>query len=170
MQGDEAAALGDFSGLDLSDATPRSLYVHRPVLNADEIIAWAKEQGFKTTLPADDLHVTVAFSRTPIDWFKAGAAWSDEIEVTKGGPRALETFGDAKVLLFSNHHLHWRHQEFIEHGASWDHPEYQTHITISYAKDGPDLDRVEPFKGRILLGPEVFAEIKEDWQEGITEE
>ncbi|MCG7574860.1 DUF1073 domain-containing protein [Phaeobacter sp. CNT1-3] len=161
---DEVEAMG------AADALPKTLYVHRPVLNADEIIAWAKEQGFKTTLAADDLHVTIAYSKTPLDWFKAGQAWSDEIEVTKGGPRAMEAFGDAKVLLFSSHHLHWRHHEIIEAGASWDHPEYQPHITISYAEDAPDLSEVEPFKGRILLGPEVFEEIKTDWQEGITEE
>lgn len=166
---DEAAALGDHIGQGLSDAAPRTLYVHRPVLNAEEIIAWAKEQGFKTTLPADDLHVTIAYSRTPVDWFKVGEAWSEEVKVTKGGPRAMEAFGDAKVLLFSSHHLHWRHKEMTDAGASWDHPEYQPHITISYADDAPALEDVEPFKGQIVLGPEVFSEIKEDWQEGNTE-
>lgn len=159
----------DLSLGEVSDAAPRTLYVRRNVVNADEIIAWAKAQGFKTTLPADDLHVTIAFSRAPVDWFKVGEAWSDEIKVTKGGPRAMEKFGEANVLLFSSHHLHWRHKEIIDAGASWDHPEYQPHITISYAGDAPDLSEIEPFKGEIVLGPEIFEEVKEDWQEGISE-
>lgn len=167
---DEAEAMGGSGEAPIDDAKPRTLYVHRPVLNADEIIAWAKEQGFKTTLPADDLHVSVAFSRAPVDWFKVGEAWSDKIEVTKGGPRAVEKFGEANVLLFSSHHLHWRHKEITDAGATWDHPEYQPHITISYAGDAPDPEEVDPFKGRIVLGPEVFSEVKEDWQEGIAEE
>ena len=45
-----------------------SLYVSRPVLNAPQIIAWAKAQGFATTLPPEDMHVTVAFSKEPVDW------------------------------------------------------------------------------------------------------
>ena len=32
-----------------------------------DIIARAKTQGFQTTLPADGVHVTVAYSSTPMD-------------------------------------------------------------------------------------------------------
>jgi uncharacterized protein len=152
-----------------NDAAPRTLYVSRKVLNAADVIAWAKEQGFKTTLPADDLHVTITFSRTPVDWLAMGAAWDDEIKIPRGGPRLMEKFGEARVLLFSSNMLNWRHAEMIEKGASWDHPEYQSHITISYDPDAPDLADVEPYQGEIILGPELFAEVKEDWAEGIKD-
>jgi hypothetical protein len=49
----------------LTDAAPRSLYVQRKLLNSAAFIKWAKGQGFTTTTPADELHVTVLFSRTP---------------------------------------------------------------------------------------------------------
>lgn len=152
-----------------ADAAPRTLYVRRDVLNADEIIAWAKSQGFKTTLPANDMHVTIAFSRTPVDWMKMGEAWNSEIKVGPGGVRLMERFGDARVLLFMSNELMWRHEWMKEEGASWDHPEYQPHITISYDPDAPDLADVEPYTGEIILGPEIFEEIKEDWQAGIEE-
>jgi uncharacterized protein len=154
----------------VGDAAPRTLYVHRKVVNADDIIAWAKAQGFGTTLPADDLHVTIAFSRQPVDWMKVGDAWESEVKVAAGGPRLMERFGDARVLLFSSSHLSWRHEDIKRAGASWDHPEYQPHITISYAEDAPDLTSVEPYTGEIVLGPEVFSEVKDDWQKGVTEE
>jgi hypothetical protein len=60
---------------------------------------------FKTTLPADDLHVTITFSRTPVDWMQMGSAWDDEIKISAGGPRLMEKFGEARVLLFASNML-----------------------------------------------------------------
>lgn len=154
----------------ISDAAPRTLYVRRDVLNAAEIIAWAKGQGFNTTLAADDMHVTVAFSRTMIDWMKVGQAWESKVEVPEGGPRLMERFGEARVLLFRASDLEWRHEAIKGAGASWDHPEYQPHITISYDPEAPDLASVTPYQGKIVLGPEIFEEVKEDWKARIAEE
>lgn len=155
-----------------NDAEPRSLYVRRDVLNAKAIIAHFKAQGFDNTLPADELHVTVTFSRTPVDWMKMGEDWAGsdgKLTVSKGGPRMMERFGDATVLLFSSSSLAWRHEDMVRNGASWDHPEYQPHVTISYGFDG-DLSKVEPWTGEIVLGPEVFEEVNEDWKSGVSEE
>ncbi|WP_406646879.1 DUF1073 domain-containing protein [Aliisedimentitalea scapharcae] len=156
--------------LNAADAAPRTLYIRRPVLNGDEILAWAKGQGFKATLPADDLHVTIAFSREPVDWMKVGEAWDEEIKVNAGGPRLMERFGDARVLLFASSHLSWRHEETKRAGAKWDHPEYQPHVTISYAADAPELDEIQPYTGEIILGPEVFEEVNPKWFEGVKEQ
>ena len=53
----------------LSDSPKlRTLYVHRPLLNAEEFISWAKGQGFLTTLTSENLHITLAHSRTELDW------------------------------------------------------------------------------------------------------
>lgn len=153
----------------VTDAEPRTLYVRRNVLNADEIIKWAKEQGFKTTLSAEDMHVTIAFSRNPVDWMAIGEAWQSELKIAEGGPRLMEQFGEARVLLFSSNELKWRHEGMIANGASWDHPEYQPHITISYDPNAPDISQVQPYQGEIILGPEIFEEVKENWQEGIEE-
>lgn len=159
-----------------ADAAPRTLYVSRAVLNAKEIIAHFKGRGFKTTLPADDLHVTVAYSRQPVDWIAVGESWSGSdrdgnLEVSPGGARVMERFGQdskAVVMVFASSDLRWRHETIKEKGASWDWDDYQPHITLSYEFDG-DIDQVEPWQGRILLGPERFAEIDEDWPEGIKE-
>lgn len=152
-----------------NDAAPRPLYVRRDVLNAAEIISWAKAKGFKTTLAADDLHVTITYSRTPVDWIDMGSAWDDEVKVPRGGPRLIEKFGEARVLLFASNMLRWRHDEMIEKGASWDHPDYQPHITISYDPGSPDLAAVEAYQGEIVLGPEIFEELNVDWKAGVTE-
>lgn len=160
-----------------SDAAPRTLYVQRKLLNADEFIRWAKAQGFETTTPADDLHVTIAFSRQKLDWMKAGSDWHGDADgkliVPAGGARIVEPLGDkgAVVLLFNSSALAWRHEAIKEAGASWDWPEYQPHVTITYqAPDGLDLSKVEPFRGALEFGPEIFAEVVEDWEQGLKEQ
>lgn len=150
-----------------ADAAPRTLYVRRDVLNAAEIIKWAEGQGFTDIVP--DLHVTITYSRTPVDWMKMGDNWSDNgkggLTIPAGGPRLMEAFGDngeAKVLSFASSALSWRHEDMKRSGASSDRDEYQPHVTISYAADGPDLNEVEPYRGKIELGPEIFEELRED--------
>lgn len=160
-----------------NDAAPRPLYVHRKLQNADEFIRWAKSQGFETTLSADDLHVTIAYSRTPVDWMKVGQDWhgddKGELVVPAGGARLIERLGDdgkAIVLLFNSSALAWRHEAISEAGASWDWPEYQPHITITWDKpEDLDLATVEPFRGALRFGPEAFEELNEDWRGTIEE-
>lgn len=151
-----------------NDAAPRTLYVSRKLLNGKAIVAWAKSQGFETTLPADDLHVTIAFSRTPVDWMAVGEAWQSELKLSAGGPRLMEQFGEATVLLFKASELEWRHVAIRNIGASWDHAEYTPHITISYGFKG-DISTVQPYQGPIILGPELFAPVDENWNEKVTE-
>ncbi|MDO8800060.1 anti-CBASS protein Acb1 family protein [Phenylobacterium sp.] len=174
-EGDEGGDVEDpMLRLAANDAEPRTLYVRRDVQNAAEILAWAKAQGFTTTLPADDLHVTITYSRSPVDWMVMGENWSGDgkgvVTVQPGGPRMMERFGEATVLLFSSTELQWRHMHMVEKGCSWDHPEYQPHVTISYAApEGMDLSKVEPYRGAIVLGPEIFEELDEDWAGKVVE-
>lgn len=161
----------------LTDASPRSLYVYRPVLNAAEIIAWAKGQGFETTVPADQMHATITRSTAFVDWMKMGEAWGSRGDngnmiVEPGGARIVEPLGSkgAIVLLFWSGTLAWRHDEMVQAGASWDFPEYQPHITITYkAPPGFDWAKVVPYRGKLEFGPEVFEEIADGWADTINE-
>ena len=136
----------------------------RKVINGAEIIAWAKSQGFEFTVPAADLHVTVAYSRNPVDWMKVGESWSGDgkgqLKIAPGGARLIDKFGEgAVVLLFNSSELAWRHVSIVEAGASWDWPDYQPHITFTYEPGTVDIDKVEPYRGVIELGPEIFEEL-----------
>lgn len=173
---DETAALGapvaqhQPNVIATQDAAARTLYVQRKLLNAAEFIEWAKAQGFETTTPADDLHVTIAFSRRPVDWMKAGETWSNDkdgkLTVQPGGARIVEPLGDkgAVVLLFNSSELAWRHEAIKrEAEATWDFPSYQPHVTITYAGADLDLSKVEPYRGKLVFGPELFSEVDDDW-------
>lgn len=149
----------------------RTLYVRRNVVNAKDIIAWAKGQGFSTTLPAGDMHVTIAFSKQRLDWMKIPdpAYWEEDeagnITVRPSPVRAVTPLGPkgAVVLMFNSSALAHRHESIKEAGASWDHPEYQPHITITYDPGDVDPGKIEPYRGEIVLGPEIFEEVNEDW-------
>lgn len=177
MAAELAAQAGptDKTGNPITDAAPRSLYVSRKLLNAAELIAWAKSQGFETTLAADDMHVTVLYSRMAVDWLKMGQDWhGDEkgvLVVPAGGARIVEPLGDqgAVVLLFGSSALSYRHEDMVRNGASHDYDEYQPHVTITYAPGSVDLAGVEPFRGALRFGPEIFEEIDDGWNAGITE-
>lgn len=143
-----------------NDAAPRTLYVRRDVINKRDIERWAKSQGFTDIVP--DLHVTIAYSRTPVDWFSVGTSWSEKLDIAAGGPRQMERLGDDGryiALLITANELVWRHREIVDAGASWDWPDYQPHISIQVGGE-IDLSKVEPYQGRIVLGPEIFEEVK----------
>jgi uncharacterized protein len=156
----------------LADATPRTLYVQRKLLNAAEFIKWAKSQGFDTVTAPDDLHVTVAYSKTAIDWMKIESEdWNQEkdgtLEIAPGGVRIVEALGDkgAVVLLFTSSRLSWRHEQIMRAGASHDFPDYQPHVTISYSAPADlDLSTVEPYRGALRFGPELFEVQSDGWR------
>lgn len=174
MEGRGQIAANDALRL-IGDAAPRSLYVSRKLLNAAEFIKWAKGQGFETTVPADELHVTVVFSRTAVDWMAMGTPWNEDeqgrLRVPPGGARLVEPLGEkgAVVLLFGSSALSWRHEEMVRNGASHDFDSYQPHVTITYSGSDVDLSKVEQFRGELVFGPELFAEVVDDWEKGLVE-
>jgi len=159
------------TGNEAMDAMPKTLYVSRKVVNSRDLIDWARSQGIEQMLPANELHVTVLFSKTPVNWLEMGMDWSSDergrLSILPGGPREIETFGDgANVLVFVDSGLTWRHQHMLEMGATSDYEEYTPHITITYGEIPSDIT---PYQGPIVLGPEIFSEIVPGAQDDIEE-
>lgn len=157
-----------------NDAAPRPLYVRRNLVNAADLVKWAKANGFSQTLAADDMHVTILYSRNAVDPIEMGEAWGTEADgslvVRAGGPRALEKFGEgAAVLQFASSSLSYRHEEMVRKGASHDWPEYLPHVTITYEAGDIDLAKIKPFTGELRFGPEIFEPLDEDWKSKIEE-
>lgn len=155
------------------DADLRTLYVNRPLKNADAILAWAKEAGFAKTLPPADMHVTIAFSKEPMDWNAAPDGFDTEIvpasKDQKDSARSVEKLGNegAVVLRFESTDLASRWQQFRRAGATWDHDGFKPHITITYDAGDVDLSKVVPYDGPLEFGEEVFAEVDSDWADKV---
>ncbi len=150
-------------------SAPRTLFMRRQVTNASAVLAWAKAQGIPNLMRAEDLHVTIVFSHTAFDWMQAGeflfGPENGNLAVAPGGPRVVEPIGDqgAVALLFTSSRLAYRHHEIIEAGASSDYADFQPHITLSWDVAGMDVSKIEPYRGEIVLGPEIFSEIDPNW-------
>lgn len=155
----------------VAEATKKPMYVWRDVLNPQDILDWAKAQGFKACVPADELHVTIVYSKAPVDITKAGDSF--DLLWIQDGERTVEPLGSegAVVLKFSSPELQNRWTEFREVGASWDFEGYQPHVTITYAVETDfDTTKIEPYRGVIELGPEQNEPLNEDWKDGLIEE
>lgn len=152
---------------------PRPLYVSRQLLNASEVLDWAQTQGFTSVLAPEELHVTVMYSKRPVNWFKMGewGSYAGELIVPAGGPRIVEQLGTdgAVALIFQSGELQFRHREMRDAGASWDYPSFLPHVTLTYDPGDLDLSSVAPYQGRLVFGPEHFELIQSDWHEGVTE-
>jgi hypothetical protein len=134
-----------------------SLYCCRPLLNAEELQAWMRQNGFPS--PSPDMHVTICYSTTPISW-EAIPPKTDILRVT-GGNQSIQQFdGGATVLSFESAVLHDRWQQFRAAGASFDYHQYVPHITLTYDELSPSLLRCEPYRGVLIFGPEVYQEIE----------
>lgn len=152
----------------------KTLYVKRCLKNCDELIEWAKGCGFKSTLPPSEMHVTIAHSRTPVDWDKLDHHYGNDDLVVPHGVRSQRTLknfgGGATVLAFTAKALSKRWMQLCKNGCSWDYPEYEPHVTLTYNKGDMDIDVLDPYGGPLQFGPEVHAEIDEDWKDGIVEQ
>lgn len=164
-----AAARNAKAALAFAAHDPQPLYIQRKLLNGKELLDWAKAQGFTNLEAQDQLHVTVLYCPTPVDWFKLAASsyWaSEKITVEAGGPRVVEPLGDKGVIVlqFSNWELESRHRDLTGGGCRSDDGEYAQHsfqnywphVTFAADATGVDLDKVEPFRGKLEFGPELW--------------
>lgn len=142
--------------------TRATLYVQRLVKNADQIGDWFRIQGMETIIAPGDMHVTVAYSKSEVDWEGLDSD-RDEMEVPSDVKRSVTPLGDkgAVVLKFESPVLQSRWATFRKAGASWDYPSYQPHVTLTYKSDPATL--WTPYHGPIILGPEMFSEVNQDW-------
>lgn len=139
----------------------KTLYVMRPVTNAEEIVEWAKKNKFINITKPSDIHVTVAYSKKKVEWNTLSKP-KDRISVFTKDNRDIKVLGEsATVLSFKSKSLQDRWEYFIDNGCSWDYDSYTPHITISYVKQYNK--NVKPYIGDIFLGQEVWDSIDEDW-------
>jgi 2'-5' RNA ligase len=142
-----------------------TLYVSRPLStqSANDLRRWAKLNGFDKTLEPIDMHVTVAFSRTPVQW---NLIKPDVKKITvPNSNRSIMPLGDkgAVVLTLHSDDLTNRWHEFIDMGCSWDYDDYVPHVTISY--NGPTtIPKITAYDKPIELAAEKWNPVKMDWE------
>lgn len=189
---------GMFGGLkrvkksdDIHKAKPKTLYVYRPVENAEDILAHFRGQGFKSLLPAEKLHCTIMASAAELNWATlfddhhiepaeerksmcdCGPVyrWEDrtKTKTIENGVREVKKLGDkgAVVLGFESLSLTQRWIDLRRAGAASKFSAFQPHITLTLTGDIPK--DVQPYNGPIVLGEECWEEYKDGAYEGVEE-
>lgn len=152
----------------------KTLYIKRPIANAATIIAWAKAQGFPTTLLPAEMHCTLVYSKALVDWAKVPRADDALVIPAMFGIRSVHPLGDegAIVLQFESTELSARWRDLGAAGCRSNYPNFTPHVTLTYDPGQVDITAIQPYQGRIEFGPEVWAEIKSDgprWLDTIQE-
>lgn len=157
---------------DNSDIRP--FFVKASLKNGADVLAWMKESGFKSAMSPEHMHVTIAFSREPVNTTTLQMNETDTaIGEAGSGERHVGRLGDNGAVVM---HLteaeaepfrkRWKY--FREQGASWDYDDYRCHMTLSY-KDGrndAELKDIPTYAGKLLFGGEELKELKQfgkDW-------
>ena len=136
----------------------KTLYVCRNVLNTKDFIKFYDSQGLKLD---NALHVTLCYSTTKLDWNSLSKPERNIIQVNNSVLRKHDLFGKKLVLKLNLSSLIVRHKEFRKQGASFDFPVYQPHISLTDS-DKTSVNKIKPYNGKILLGAEIYEEIKKD--------
>lgn len=143
------------------DVQSNTLYVSRPVINANDIIDWANKNEV-TTVPAKDMHITIVYSKSPVNTSKIKQ--SEPKLTIIGGNRELDKFGDNIVLKISSDSLQSRWKEYINAGATWDYANYIPHITLTTDASGINYKKIKPYNGPIYLGDEISEPLNMEYE------
>ena len=162
------------AGMDkyMVDMKPRALQVTRKVLNATDILSWARKVGIKTLVNLNDLRLEIFCTDKEVDWLCAGEAyvWAENDDhtgkmiVNPGGPRAVEQDADGVVELeFASNQLVSRHCDFVyrfqsEDEAMAEYLDWHPCLVIANSDVRLPLEDVKAYQGMIQLGPEEFNE------------
>lgn len=143
------------------------------------IVKYIKDNDIPNGVPVAKLHTTVLYSRKFCpDYEPAGEispAWigkPTKLEVWESnGKLRDEPTTRCLVLKFDCPELNARHKELMdEHKATYDFPEYKTHVTLSYDigdMDETDLPSIDAI-GDLKIVSEYGEDLKLDWAKTNT--
>ncbi len=141
-------------------------YVYRKLMNNEDLVDWAKEEGLTHILNPEDLHVTIIYSKA--DFEKNPDP--NTVRVRGQRTRAIKKYSTLKgspalVLEFTCNLFQNQHRAYRSSGADHDYPTFKPHITLTYKGSDVDVSKIEPFKGALKFSREYQEPLTEgNWQ------
>lgn len=150
---------GTYAGVTFSEATKKA------------VAEYIKENNIPNPTPTDKLHSTLLYSRKRCPNYKAKGDLNPTLRGRPGAWQVWESQPDKDgnianclVMEFDCPELNARHEELMkEHDATFDYPEYKTHITFSYDIGEMDHKDLPKFTGPVELVHEYQEELDIDW-------
>lgn len=151
------------------------MWIIRQVLNGKEIVNWAKDAGFPTTIPFKDLYVTIAY---PGELTGSPKLKTDLIEIDESVVRQVSEYDyGAIVISFDHPKIQERRDEFEKAqlfknagGSGIGYGKFSPHVTFTYNPTKFDWTELEAYKGRIILGPETIGQYDPNYLDNLIEE
>ena len=119
--------------------------------NAAELADWARYEGFDDLRP-EVWHVTVIGADGGKPNLRLDAC---SLTLEPDLDREVIRMGGLLVLTVRSHDLLARHARHRRAGGWWDFTSYRPHVSFTL-DDGRRLERIRPFAGPLILGPEVI--------------
>lgn len=147
-----------------NDLAGSPLYVALKVMpgSAAALATWMADQGIEQPVPASDLHITTVYSETPVPLYQLYDKPKEVTEQLDPASYVLGILGEegALVMFVECPMACASHEYAASLGASWDHPSYVPHITLSYAPGSTMPSAPPPFA--IEVGAEFARKLVED--------
>lgn len=157
---------GTYAGVHFSEETKKA------------VSEYIKENSIPNSTPTDKLHATLLYSRKRLPDYKAKGDLEPMLrgkpgsfQVWEGQPDSTGNVPNCLIMEFDCPELTARHNELMEeHQATYDFPDYKTHITFSYDIGEMSKDDLPPFNGPIELVHEYQETLDVDWAENNAKE
>jgi len=138
------------------------LWLSRPLINVEDVYSWLRDAGVKKAIPADQLHLTLATVRDPVEWDNLPLQ-QDEL-VFPEGEKPVQIFAwTIKALVFSNEQITKRHAQLLELYPTIDHPDFRPHLSLYKGGRMPKA----VYRGPLIFGPERALPFDDDNSKGI---
>jgi hypothetical protein len=140
----------------------RSLCLTRPLLNIGPVFEWLDSVGVRKAIPPDQLHMTLATVRTPVDW--TGLVPKDDVLTIPAGLKTVQIFAyTIKALTFGHPDVKARHEELVSMYPEMDHHLLRPHVSLY---KGGRMPRT-CYEGELVFGPERAEEFDLDRVHGL---
>ena len=140
----------------------------------DALQKYIKDNDIPNGTPAGKMHCTLLYSRKHCPNYKPAGKISPS---WTGKPVGLEVWESQSksrclVLKFDCDELHKRHKLLMkEHDATYDFPEYKTHVTLSYdigEMDEKELPDITKAIDELTIVDEYGEDLDLDWAKNNT--
>lgn len=151
---------GTYAGVRFSDDT------------IERIKAFIKKYDIPNAVRSSKLHTTLLYSRKHLPNFEARGKLDSPIIGTPTGfdlwktqPKEGQEQTQCLVLKYDAPELKALHEALMkEHGATWDYPDFNAHVTLSYNYPGSLEDVGDPSEvGEIEIVEEYGEDLNLDW-------
>lgn len=148
--------------------------VHFSEETKDAIMDYITENKIPNAPERDKMHTTLLYSRKRCPNYEPASevfmrgkpgAW----QVWESQPDSTGKVSNCLVLEFECPELNERHEQLMqEHQATFDYPEYKTHVTFSYDVGEMNHKELPPFESDIEIIEEYGEVLDLDWAQNNT--